>query len=167
MREHAVTALRLASGAGLMAMLLAGAHAHVSAPGTGAVLRVALRTSAGTAQVCRRTSAGELAATPVHMRRAEICETHAVPYRLEVHAGANVVFDRRYEASGVHGDRPLTVNEDIAMPAGRADVRVRFAPVVEAALPAPVFTFEGPVDFPAGRIRVATLDPTATRFELR
>lgn len=167
MTERATDVLRMASGAGLMAVLLAGLHVRVSDPAAGAVLRVALRTSAGTAQVCRRVDAEELAATPVHMRRAEICETHAVPYRLLVRAGAVVVFDRRFEAKGLHGDRPLTVNQDIPVPAGRAHVRVHFAPVLDAEPPAPAFTFEGPVDFPEGRIRVATLDPVAARFEIR
>lgn len=167
MTEPVRSALRVTAGTGLLAALLLGVHVRASDPQQGALLRVALRTSAGTGQVCRRVSEAELAATPVHMRRAEICETHAVPYRLDVRSGATVLLDRTFEASGLRGDRPLTVNEDIVMPAGLHDVTIRFAPVATLDPPPQVFEFAGPVEFPEGRIRVATTDATGTRLEIR
>lgn len=167
MTEPLTSAVRIATGTGLMALVLLGAHVRVSDPQQGALLRVALRTTAGTGQVCRKVGEAELAATPVHMRRAEICETHAVPYRLDVRSGTTVLLDRTYEASGLRGDRPLTVNEDLAMPAGLHDVTIRFAPVATLEPPPPAFEFAGPVEFTEGRIRVATTDAAGTRLEIR
>lgn len=167
MTEPLQSALRIAAGAGLLAAVLAGVHGQASDPQQGALLRVTLRSTVGTAQVCRRVSEEELAATPMHMRRAEVCETHAVPYRLEVRAGDAVLLERTYEASGLRGDRPLAVSEDIPMPAGRHDVSVRFAPALPVEPSPPAFDYAAAVDFPEGRIRLATLDPTGTRLEIR
>lgn len=169
-----LNAVRVATGAVLMWAVLTGLHVDVSDPTEGAMLRVALRTNAGTAQVCRRVSPEELEKTAVHMRRAEICETHAVPYRLEVRAGSSVLIDQVYSAAGLHGDRPLSVNENLMLDAGRHDVSIRFAPAVSedmtsdkvATLP-PAFTFADTVEFPEGRIRVASLDVAKGAFEIR
>lgn len=167
MTESVQSALRIAGGFGLLAAVLAGVHVQASDPQQGALLRVTLRSSVGTAQVCRRVTEEELAVTPMHMRRAEVCETHAVPYRLEVRGGDKMLLDRTYEASGLRGDRPLAVSEDIPMPEGRHDVSIRFAPALPVEPSPPAFDYAGTVDFPEGRIRLATLDPTGARLEIR
>ena len=80
--------IRLASGGALLALVVIVTHVNVSDPAVGAILGVAVRTMAGTVQECRALSEEELAALPQHMRRKEVCETHAVPYRLEVRVEA-------------------------------------------------------------------------------
>ncbi|MFN2375287.1 MAG: hypothetical protein ABR538_02040 [Candidatus Binatia bacterium] len=172
MRDLPRNALRLAAGAALLAALLVAAHTTASDPRQGAILRVTLRTTAGTAQDCRRLSQEELEALPVHMRRPEVCETRAVPYHLDVRINDRPMLDRTYTASGIHGDRPLVVDEEIALAAGSHHVVIRFTPVIEAGAgpddgTPPSFTFDGPASLVDGRIRVATLDPTSTRFEIR
>ena len=164
MTERPRVSSRIAAGVAALGALLGVLHVRVSDPAEGSVLRIAIRTSAGTGQVCRHVSDAEMAATPVHMRRAEICETHAVPYRLVVRTGDSVLLDHTYEAKGLHGDRPLTVNEDLAMPVGRRDVSIRFTPTTEGS---PEFAWDGPVDFAEARIHVASLDSAAGEFELR
>lgn len=164
--------LRLGAGAALLTALLVVAHTTTSDPTEGAVLHVALRTTAGTIQDCRRLTQEEFDALPVHMRRPEVCETRAVPYRLEVRIGGKPMLDRTFTAAGIHGDRPLVVDEQLMLAAGSHHVAIRFAPVIEAgAAPSenapPSFAFDRPVDLIDGRIRVATLDATSTRFEIR
>lgn len=172
MPEILRSALRLGAGAVLLTALLVVAHTTTSDPTDGAVLRVALRTTAGTIQDCRRLTQEEFDALPVHMRRPEVCETRAVPYRLEVRIGGRPMLDLTFTASGIHGDRPLVVDEELMLAGGSHDVAIRFAPVLEAGAAAndktpPTFAFDGPVDLVDGRIRVATLDVTSTRFEIR
>lgn len=165
-------ALRLASGAALLTLLLVVTHGTASDPTEGAVLRIALRTTAGTIEDCRKLSQQEIDALPMHMRRTEVCEARALPYRLEVRIGDRQLLDRGYTASGIRGDRPLTVDEELVLPPGRHDVAIRFAPAPgesdEDAKRSPAaFTFEGPVEFTEGRIRVATLDATGASVEIR
>lgn len=169
MPDVAKTLLRVAAGAALLLVLAVAAHPTVSDPTEGALLRIAIRTTAGTVSDCRTLTQQELDALPMHMRRPEVCETRAVPYRLEVSVDDAVVLDRTYTAAGIHGDRPLTVDEEIGVRAGSHTVAVRFAPSADAhaATPPPSFAYEGTADFPDGRIRVATLDAAGTGFEIR
>jgi len=60
----------------------------------------------------------------------------------------------------------------LILAAGSHHVAIRFAPSLEASPTAndnapPSLTFDGPVSLIDGRIRVATLDATSTRFEIR
>lgn len=174
-------ALRVVAGAALMSALLTAAHGTASDPTDGALLRIALRTTAGTAHDCRRPSQKELDALPVHMRRPEVCETRAVPYRLLVRVDDRLLLDRSYTASGIHGDRPLVVGEELALRAGSHDLDIRFAPIGDGAdsesarlsgapaattAPSPAFVFAGREEFAEGRIRVAALNAAGTAFEL-
>ncbi|MFN2376384.1 MAG: hypothetical protein ABR538_07585 [Candidatus Binatia bacterium] len=170
MRDILHNAIRLGAGALVLTTLLVVTHVTASDPTDGAILRVALRTTAGTIQDCRRLSQQELDALPVHMRRPEVCDTRAVPYRLEVRIGGRPMLERTYTASGIHGDRPLVVDEQLNLAPGSHEVTIRFAPVTEAGpgdKAPPSFAFDGPVSLVDGRIRVATLDASSTRFEIR
>lgn len=183
MRELATTLLRLAAAAVLLTFLLQVTHTTASDPTEGSILRIAVRTTAGTTQDCRRLSPAELEALPMHMRRPEVCETRALPYRLHVRIDGRTMLEGTYTAAGIRGDRPLTVDEEFAVPAGEHEVAVSFLPEstespdaseptvapgeVQAPEPAPSFLFEGPVNFPEGRIRVATVTPTSESFEIR
>lgn len=161
-------AARLASGTFLLALLVALAHVRLSDPLEGAVLRVAVRTTAGTSLRCRRLDDAELAALPPHMRRAEVCETRATPYRLRVTVNDARRLDRVYRAAGLRGDRPLTIDEAFAMTPGRHRVRVRLAPTEgEGASGPPAYTFDAPVELPEGRVRLLALDGEAAAFTLR
>lgn len=169
LRNHARDAIRIATGAALVTLIAVAAHPTVSDPTEGALLRIAIRTTAGTVSDCRKLTQQELDALPMHMRRPEVCETRAVPYRLEVSVGGTPMLDRTYKAAGIHGDRPLTVDEEIGLAAGKHDVTVRFTPDpdVHAAKPPPSFAYTGAVELTDGRIRVATLNAAGTGFEIR
>jgi hypothetical protein len=168
-RERMKAVARFASGGLLFAMLVVVTHVNVSDPTEGAVLGIAVRTMAGTVQDCRTLSAEELAALPQHMRRSQVCETHAVPYRLEVYVDGEPRLDRIYRAAGIHGDRPLTVEERMDVAVGSRAVRIRFAPAEPGGGDSapPVYTMEQDVIFEQGRIRVASLDGIDGRFEVR
>ena len=152
----------------MLALLVIVTHVNVSDPTTGALLGIAVRTMAGTVQDCRALSEAEMAALPQHMRRKEICETRAAPYRLEVSIDGETRLDRVYRPAGIHGDRPITVDERLGVTAGSHDVSIRFAPADPASsAQLPVFTFAQHVDLAEGRIRVARLEGTTGGFEIR
>jgi hypothetical protein len=152
----------------MLALLVVLTHIDVSDPTTGALLGIAVRTMAGTVQDCRALSEAEMAALPQHMRRKEICESRAAPYRLEVRIDGETRLDRVYRPAGIHGDRPITVDEHIGVTAGSHAVSIRFAPADPASTDQlPVFTFEQAVELVEGRIRVARLEGTTGGFEMR
>lgn len=181
MAEFLATLLRLGAGAVVLTAMLFAAHVTGSDPATGAILRIAVRTTAGTMQVCRTLGQAELEALPVHMRRPKVCESHAVPYRLEILCDDRVLADRTFVAAGIHGDRPLAVNEEFALVAGDHAVSIRLTPAEHSpetlgtdstekdskAITSPSFQFADVVSFAEGRIRVATLNADTGGFEIR
>ena len=152
----------------MLALLVLVTHVSVSDPTPGAVLGIAVRTMAGTVQDCRTLSEAEVAALPRHMQRKEICETHGASYRLVVRVDGEPRLDRVYSPAGIHGDRPITVDERIGVTAGSRAVSIHFAPAdrgTDGGLP--LFTFEQDVELAEGRIRVAWLEGTTGGFEIR
>lgn len=156
LRALAGLAIALAAMGGISAL----AHLPVGAEPRGAALRLALRTARARIEVCRDRSAAELAALPAHMRQPRLCEETAVDYRLRLVLDGVVRADRRVTHSGIRRTRPLVVDELLPVAAGAHRLEVAFTPVDPPAagaeaLPRP--TFEGTVDFPAGRIRLLAL----------
>ena len=168
MREPLLSVVRVAAGAGLLSAVLVGTHVTTSDPTEGSELRVALRTSAGTVRDCRKFTEEELAALPMHMRRPETCESRAVAYRLVLTLDGIELFTRDYTAAGIHGDRPLTVDERFPIVTGEHTVGVRFAPADTAGSAGlPVFALDARVQFIEGRIRVAALDGSTQALTIR
>lgn len=168
MGDRLQAAIRLASAALLLALLVVVTHVSVSDPTPGALLGIAVRTMAGTVQDCRTLSDEELAALPQHMRRKEVCETHGVPYRIEVRVNGETRLDRTYTAAGIHGDRPIVVDERIDIAPGPHDVSIRFAPAQpDTSGKLPVFQYDRNVVIEEGRIRVAWLEGTTGSFDIR
>jgi hypothetical protein len=179
-----VFAGRLLAGAGLLAAVLVVAHVETSDPTTGALLRIALHSSAASIRSCRQASAEEQAAVAVHMRRAEICQNHALAYRLVVAVDGNELHSRVYRPGGWQEDRPIVVDRDLVIPAGRREVTVRFAPAESPAGPpsagsvaseeaspaegaaAAVFKFHRRVEFAQGQVRIVSLLESDSGFVL-
>lgn len=154
-RGAAGLVLALAALAGISAL----AHLPVGEASADGALRLSLRTAHARIETCRDLGAEELAALPAHMRRARICAETAVDYRLEVAVDGRPRVDRRIAHRGVRRTRPLVVGELVRVPPGEHRVEVRFLPVDPPpgaeALPRP--TFDAPVAFRAGRVRVMAL----------
>lgn len=160
----------LALGAGLVLMLGAAQMGQLS---TGrdpeiAALRVAFRATAAFQRTCRATDPAELAATPAHMRRDEICVRRAVPYRLELWLDEEPQLDRVFMPRGVHQDLPVIVDAQLEIPPGRHRLRVQFEPeAVTSDTGLPAYAFAGDLDLRAGEIAVLSLEHSAGQPELR
>ncbi|MBI5505429.1 MAG: hypothetical protein HY899_11550 [Deltaproteobacteria bacterium] len=170
MAEIAVGAGRVLGGLLLGAATLTVLHMEGSDPTRGSLLQLALRTSAGRAQVCRTLSEDELAGLPQHMRRPTACEMTPVAYRLQVKIDEVEVADERCRPAGIHGDRPITHSSTIAVTPGDHDVAVRFAPETSVAAsdkPLPTYAFDGRIAFDEGRIRIVSLEGDDTDFVVK
>lgn len=124
---------RVAGGivAALAALLLGAASRApwTASPRGEALLRLSWRAQSEVAERCRPLTEEEKADLPVHMQVPEICETRAIPYRLEVRVDGATVLSETIHGAGARADRPISVFREIPLAAGSHDVRVAFAPV--------------------------------------
>lgn len=137
------------------------------------LLRMAWRTSGEKVRICKELSAEEKAKIPIHMRRDAGCVSRVLPYRLHVSVDGKVIEDRAIVPAGIHGDRPLYVQAELARAPGPVAVHIEFAPELsllhqevgardpaweEAAARAPRFTLDRSIEIQAGRIALVALD---------
>lgn len=163
-RALARLALQVAVALALLLGIEALAHLPLGAPAAGAAIRLAVRTAAGKIEICRDVPAEELARLPLHMRQPRICSEQPVAYRLSLQVDGAMTHDIRAERRGLRGDRPLVIDDLVALPAGRHDLVVLLEPEVppgtaEAiAAGLPRGELRQSVDLPAGRIALVTWD---------
>lgn len=137
------------------------------------LLRMAWRTSGEKVRICKELSAEEKAKIPIHMRRDAGCVSRVLPYRLHASVDGKVIEDRAIVPAGIHGDRPLYVQAELARAPGPVAVHIDFAPDLSllheevgmrdpaweaSAARAPRFTLDKTVDIKAGRIALVALD---------
>ncbi len=166
-----VRLLRLAVQIAVALAVLLGvealAHLPLGRPAAGAAIRLAIRTAAGKIELCHDVSAEELAQLPIHMRQPRICEERPVAYRLTLRVDGVAVHDIRAERRGMRSDRPLVIDDLVALPAGRHALAVNLEPEVPPGTPAEVAAglprglLQRTVDLPAGRIALVTWDGAA------
>lgn len=112
--------------------------------GDTARLRLSWRMESGSVGGCRTPTAEELEALPVHMRNPNACIGTLASYVLTVSLDGRPLVTDTVEPPGIHGDRPLSVLEEFALPAGRHALEVRFDPTdAPAADPRPEPASEG------------------------
>jgi len=151
-----VFAMALVAGIGRLA------HLPLGSPRLDSALRLALRTPRAQLEVCTERSEEELAKLPIHMRQQRDCVVTAVAYRLRVAIDGGPRLDRELTHHGIRGNRPLVIDELLAVEPGARPVTVDFEPIVPAGREAeagelPTYHLEGTVDFAAGRISIAAL----------
>jgi len=140
-----------------------------------AVLRIALRTVQSNARICIDRTAEELEALPLHMRQARVCEDVAPAYRLRIAIDGAEVLDETFQPGGLRGDRPLTVDRQLALPPGSAQLDIRFSPeadvllaeaLARASATLPSYRLERSVELIPDRILLVTLDDATGQLEI-
>lgn len=155
-------ALQLAVALAILLGVEALAHLPLGAPAEGAAIRLAIRTAAGKIEICHDVSPEELARLPIHMRQARLCEEQPVAYRLTLTVDGAEIHAVRAERRGMRSDRPLVIDDLVAIPAGRHDLVVSLEPEVPPGTPAAVAAglphgeLRQAVALPAGRIALVT-----------
>lgn len=134
---------------------------------THGVVRLNWRSPGAKVRVCKRITDAERKNVPLHMRRDAGCNVHILPYRLTARVGDRTV-DKLVVPPGIHGDRPLVVQEEFALEPGTYAVQVSFAPelqglpaddpdVTEGLAKAIRFTVDQEVTVEQGRAKLVTL----------
>ncbi len=95
-------------------------------PDDSPVLRLAWSVRPERIERCRTLSDAELADVPAHMRQRVQCEGRSAAYRLAVTVDGGTVVDTVVTGGGARSDRPVYVFRELAIPAGRHAVVVRF-----------------------------------------
>lgn len=128
-----------------------------SSPASGAV-RLAWRLPGQSWLDCRPLSAEEIARMPVHMRQTQDCRTVHLHYRLRAWTDGRLVVDRAVAPLGAQSDRPLYVEQDLALAAGIHALRVEFMPTDDPKHAGMTLTFEDRITVSAGHARLVTFD---------
>ena len=154
-------ALRVAAALAVSGLLLGlvalGSRAPQGADPRDAVLRLGWRLTGQTKDRCRDVPPEELARRPVHMRTPRECRSDGRTYALEARVDGEVVVRKTVRAAGLRADRPLTVEEDLAVAPGEHHVTVTFVPV-DGERGATALTFDRPMRFDRGRVALVTTD---------
>lgn len=167
---HRSMTQRLLAAAATMVVMLGVAGMSQWEAGTtptDGVVRFSWRLPGQTWTECRQLSEAEQRALPVHMRTTETCTTHYLEYRLQLWINGQEVTNRLVAPPGARGDRPLYVEQDVVLPPGTAQVRLRFVPERDPKQTGTALTFDEPVTIEAGRARLLTYDATTDRVILR
>lgn len=148
-------AVALAFSAVLLAPVAAGSRWPQGGDADHGVLRLGWRLAGQARERCRELTAEELAARPAHMRLPRECVSEPLAYDLTATVDGSVVARRRVRPAGLRGDRPLSVEEDLAVRPGEHAVTVTFVPE-PAVAGAARLAFEGTVRLDPGRVVLIT-----------
>jgi ferredoxin len=122
-----------------------------------ALLRLGWRLAGQVKEQCRELTPDELAKKPAHMRTPRECVSQVLAYDLKALVDGRVVADKRVRPAGLRADRPLSVEEDLAIAPGEHTVQVTFTPEDPGA-GGRVLSFERRVRFDAKRVVLVTYD---------
>lgn len=149
-----------------------------------AMLRLAWSAHPERIETCHEQSAEALSQLPAHMRQTVVCEGTSASYRLRVRRNGVLIADGVFRGGGLRNDRRLYVLLERAVPAGRAQLEVRFDRIdspsaprttadaeragrnAAAALP-PALALDAEIDFSARRVVLVTYDPEARSLSTR
>ena len=135
LRTLSLRALQIGLAAVLLAGLAALAHVPIGQAPHDAMVRLVGRMVAEKVKVCRNLTTEELAKIPKHMQTAgQRCEQSLLPYHLDVWVDESHRIDLPMRPAGIRGDRPIYVLQDLLLPPGARQLRIRFEP--EALSPA-------------------------------
>jgi len=141
----------------LLALVAAGSRWPQGADSDHAVLRLGWRLAGQVRERCRDLTAEELAARPVHMRRARECVSEVLTYDLTAAVDGRLLTRKRVKSPGLRADRPLSVEEELEIAPGEHTVTIAFTPEDPGSGGKPL-TFEGRVLFAPARVVLVTYE---------
>jgi ferredoxin len=141
----------------LLALVAVGSRWPQGADPDHGLLRLGWRLAGQVRERCRDLTAEELAARPVHMRRARECVGEVLTYELRASVDGRLLIHRRVASPGFRADRPLSVEEELEIAPGEHTIAIAFAPEDPASGGRPL-TFEGRVVFAPARVVLVTYE---------
>lgn len=157
--------------AGVLGMLCLGALGWLSALPTGAAspeawLRLAWRLPGQNLRDCRPYTPEEFEKLPRHMRKKELCVNHALSYHLSLQIDGKSALEMDVAPHGARADRPLAVDEDLALSPGKHRLQLSFLPLNDAKSQGLRIQSQLDGDFIPGKARLLTLGQAPYHFEL-
>jgi len=133
----------------------------------GGVLRLGANIPGLVIENCRTLSAAELAERPQHMRQAQECEKIAPTYVLTVDVDGHRAVQQTIDHAGIRADRPLFLDEDIAITPGAHDFVIDLRPQDETLQKAPRLRLATAVEVERSRIYLVGYNTEKKTLQLR
>ncbi len=176
--------LRLAVPALVLGGILALVRQPIGHSPREGMLRLIGRMVGARVNVCRTLTAEELAKIPKHMQRGgQVCEQSLLPYHLQVWLDGRLRIDEVARPAGIRADRPVYVQQELLLPPGTYQLRIRLAPgsgsgpepagsesgpaqraVAQAMAAAANFDLDQSIDLRAGQVFLVELDESGRRW---
>lgn len=141
----------------VFAVLALGSRSPHGTDADHATLRLGWRLAGEVRQTCRDRSAEELDRLPMHMRTPQECTSEVLTYVLRASVDGQVVVAKTVRPPGLRADRPLNVEEEVAIAPGEHVVHVTFVPDDRESAGRRL-TLEQRLRFDAKRVRLVTYD---------
>ena len=101
---------------------------------------------------------------PIHMRTAEICDSKALAYLLKIRVDGKELAEVPIRPGGLHADRPIYVNRDVAVVPGDHEVNLEFTPIDDESGRAISLGLKRSLRFERGRIILIYLSSDQQSF---
>ncbi len=146
--------------AGLLGLLALASAWPQGADVDHGLLRLGWRLTGQVRETCRDLSPAELAARPAHMRTPRECVSEVLTYDLTARVDGRVVARKKVRSPGLRADRPLSVEEELAVAPGEHLVAITFVPE-DPTSGGKALAFERRVPFTRGRVALITSEADA------
>lgn len=142
-----------------------GSQIPLGRPSKSGILRIGAKIPHASLEVCHQLSDEEKKALPKHMQPQKVCEQTPLHYVLRVSIDGRDVVKREVSLSGIRGDSPLFVSEDIEVEPGSRTVIVDMTPTETIATKEHHLYLEQVVLFQPRRVFLITYDSQENRLK--
>lgn len=144
----------------LLTVLGAGSGIDSGSDPKSAYLRLSFRLPGQIVEVCRDYTEAELKSIPLHMRRKQNCTNHKLAYDFNLEIDGASKISKVIDPKGARGDRPLVIEEQLALSEGKHSIKITLAPKMPevGAVHASSFRHQSTRIFKLGRAELITLD---------
>ncbi len=159
--------LALLSGFGLLLATFALSRIDLGSGPQDGYLRLSWRLSGQSIKTCRAKTSEEEAQLPRHMQPPEICDYQPLSYRLVVDVGGLERVNKVVQPGGLRHDRPIYVDENLALPPGAHQVRIQFTPLADGDHAGESFEFSSLINARSGRASLVDISADQTSLILK
>ncbi len=131
------------------------------------ILRLSFRLSGQSVRTCRPRTEAELNQLPLHMRTPELCEQRMLSYRLRLFINEKLHLEQTVSPGGLHADRPIYFNRDLAFEPGDYRVHLEFSPADAENTSAISLKLDDEIRIEEGKIVLVHLSPDQKTLQVK
>lgn len=144
-----------------------GSQVEVGSDVKHGLIRLGARIPGRVKESCRPITEEEKMKLPVHMQRPEICESVLLAYNLEINVDGKVALSKVIKHSGVRGDSPIFMNEEVQVSPGAHEVEVTLTPTAKDYSETQKLSLKENITSVAGRIVLISYNSATSALELK